>query len=125
MSLLDSNSDTATNDYDGGFRPHRTPARNCLARHTVRIWSRATGRTLRIFHDAGALDGPGAIGGFSADGSRLLLSDPSGDLDVWQPCPACEDAPALLRLADQRSPCLRTLRLPPCAHGTNIRLNVA
>jgi WD40 repeat protein len=63
---------------------------------TVRIWDLATGRTLRIIH------GPDFAPAFSSDGRELVASDHPGTVEIWQTCPACGDAHALLALANRR-----------------------
>jgi WD40 repeat protein/DNA-binding SARP family transcriptional activator len=66
--------------------------------HTVRIWDAHTGQQLRV------LDHPDAVNNvaFTPDGKSVATLDFDGTIRVWDACTDCENASALLALANQR-----------------------
>jgi WD40 repeat protein len=62
---------------------------------TARLWDAATGSLRRLIQGSERLGGPT----FSANGSLFALGNSSGVIQVWDTCPACGNAPALLTIA--------------------------
>lgn len=79
------------------FNPSGTMLATGSADQTVRIWDPVSGRTLRI------LDAPTYVYAvdFSKEG-RLYVMDNTGIVTIWDPCPGCNDADALLDAANKR-----------------------
>jgi len=79
------------------FNPSGTMLATGSADNTVRIWDPASGRTLRI------LDLPTYVYAvdFAKDG-RLYTLDNAGIVSIWDPCPDCNDADALLAASARR-----------------------
>jgi WD40 repeat protein len=80
------------------FNPSGTLLATGSADNTIRIWDPTSGRTLRILNlptYVYAVD-------FAGDG-RLYALDNTGVVSVWNPCPGCNDADALLDAAGKRA----------------------
>ena len=80
---------------------------------TVRIWDARTGQELR------ELDHPDAVNNvaFSPDGKSLATFDFDGTIRIWDACTACQNAGALLAIADKRI----TRKLTPYERQTFLR----
>ncbi len=64
---------------------------------TARLWDAATGSMLRVLSAPQRLGDPA----FSADAGSIATADSRGVIRVWNACPACGNAGALLKLARQ------------------------
>jgi WD40 repeat protein/DNA-binding SARP family transcriptional activator len=83
---------------DLGYSPDSALLATASIDHTVRIWDARTGQQLRV------LDHPGAVNNvaFTPDGKSVATLDFDGTIRIWDACTDCENASALLALAQQR-----------------------
>lgn len=77
---------------------------------TARVWDPANGQLLRVWRK----QQPVSSVAFSSDGTRLVTSDATGTISVWDACTACGNPSALLAIARKRV----TRQLTPLERAT-------
>jgi WD40 repeat protein len=92
-SVMNLDGDTA--GVDGvAYSPNGTQILTTSIDTTARLWDAATGSLRRVIQGSERLGDPT----FSPNGSLFALADSSGVIQVWNTCPACGNARALLTI---------------------------